>query len=73
MVFLDAYDGDGNVPQHLMAPGFLEACADVLAPGGVVVANLFNGTLAGGGFHFRLSFLVERPFLLFSNSKARWR
>ena len=39
----DAYDGEGAVPAHLSSPDFLADCAAVAAPGGVVVANLFNG------------------------------
>ena len=45
VVMLDAFDGDGNVPPHLMSPAFLDDCAAVIAPGGVVVANLFNGVM----------------------------
>ena len=39
----DAYDGEGTVPAHLSTPAFLDDCAAVTAPGGVVVANIFNG------------------------------
>lgn len=42
-IFLDAYNADGETPAHLLRPGFLRDCRDALAPGGVVVANLFNG------------------------------
>eukprot|EP00854_Cymbomonas_tetramitiformis_P004724 gene4724-5778_t len=42
-IFLDAYDSEGNVPAHLEASSFLKACVDALAPGGIIVANLFNG------------------------------
>ena len=43
-VFLDAYDGDGRVPDHLRTPAFLRSCAAQLAPGaGTVIANLYNG------------------------------
>ena len=42
-VFLDAYDGEGDVPEHLTSSAFLGSCARNLAPGGVVAANLYNG------------------------------
>jgi hypothetical protein len=42
-VFLDAYDGEGDVPAHLQSSAFLQSCKAQLAPGGVVVANLYNG------------------------------
>eukprot|EP00241_Pyramimonas_parkeae_P002465 CAMPEP_0114242074 /NCGR_PEP_ID=MMETSP0058-20121206/9972_1 /TAXON_ID=36894 /ORGANISM="Pyramimonas parkeae, CCMP726" /LENGTH=453 /DNA_ID=CAMNT_0001354643 /DNA_START=132 /DNA_END=1493 /DNA_ORIENTATION=+ len=42
-IFLDAYDGAGKIPEHLAGSEFLEACHRALRPGGVVVANLFNG------------------------------
>jgi hypothetical protein len=35
------------VPAHLKEAEFLAACTATVAPGGVVVANLFNG----GGAH----------------------
>jgi spermidine synthase len=40
---LDAYDGLGEVPAHLTDVDFMQACAAALAPGGLLVANLFNG------------------------------
>ena len=43
VVFLDAFDGAGEVPSHLTSKDFLEKCDRVLAPGGCVVINLFNG------------------------------
>jgi spermidine synthase len=42
-VFLDAFDGEGETPAHLLAPVFLRECREALAPGGVLVCNLFNG------------------------------
>ena len=42
-IFLDAYDGEGNTPPHLTEAAFLRSCGDALAPGGVLVCNLFNG------------------------------
>lgn len=48
-VFLDAYDGEGKIPAHLQSPAFLASCAAILAPGGVVVANLYNGAPVGWG------------------------
>jgi hypothetical protein len=54
VVLLDAYDGEGDVPAHLLSPDFLDDCAAVLAPGGVVVANLFNG-INGGGLYRLMS------------------
>ena len=42
-VFLDAFDGEGETPAHLLAPAFLRECREALAPGGVLVCNLFNG------------------------------
>ena len=40
MVMLDAFDVD-YIPAHLMTLEFLEQVRDILAPGGVVVANSF--------------------------------
>ena len=34
-VFLDAFDGEGETPAHLLAPVFLRDCREALAPGGV--------------------------------------
>ena len=44
-IFLDAFDGFGDVPAHLLTPEFLTYCDRALAPGGVVVANMFNGVV----------------------------
>ena len=38
-IFLDAYDGKGEVPAHLERMEFLKACKDALRPGGVVVSQ----------------------------------
>ena len=43
VVFLDAFDGAGEVPSHLTSRDFLEKCDRVLVTGGCVVINLFNG------------------------------
>ena len=43
VVFLDAFDGDGEVPSHLSSRDFLAKCDRVLAPGGCLIVNLFNG------------------------------
>ena len=42
-IFLDAFDGAGNIPAHLTRQGFLRDCEAALAPGGVLVCNVFNG------------------------------
>ena len=44
VLVLDAYEEHARVPTHLKAPAFLDACAACLAPGGVVVVNMLNGT-----------------------------
>lgn len=41
VVVLDAFNGD-YIPEHLMTLEFLEECRDLLAPGGVLVANTFS-------------------------------
>ena len=43
-VLLDAYDAKGCVPAHLQAAPFLRALGHALAPGGIAIANLWNGT-----------------------------
>ena len=43
-VLLDAYDAKGRVPTHLQAVPFVRALGTALAPGGCVVANLWQGT-----------------------------
>ncbi|KAK9837109.1 hypothetical protein WJX81_003306 [Elliptochloris bilobata] len=42
-LFLDCFDGRGEVPLQLQQPRFLRDCAAALAPGGVLVTNLLNG------------------------------
>jgi spermidine synthase len=44
LLLLDAYEARGRIPAHLKEPSFLAACGAALAPNGLVVANLFNGT-----------------------------
>jgi spermidine synthase len=43
IIILDAFRG-GYVPFHLKTREFLEMVAERLAPGGIVIANLHNGT-----------------------------
>lgn len=43
VVCLDAFDGDGEVPSHLSSRDFFAKCDRVLAPGGCLIVNLFNG------------------------------
>lgn len=43
LLILDAYRGH-SVPRHLRTREFFSACADKLAPGGVVVANMHRRT-----------------------------
>ena len=42
-IFLDAYNAEGETPAHLLCADFLRSCRDALAPGGVVICNVFNG------------------------------
>ena len=42
-VFLDAYDGNGDVPAHLTTRAFLESTRAITRRGGCVVANAWNG------------------------------
>jgi hypothetical protein len=44
LLLLDAYEARGRIPAHLKQDDFLAACGAALAPDGLVVANLFNGT-----------------------------
>ena len=44
VLVLDASEEHARVPNHLKAPAFLDACAACLAPDGVVVVNMLNGT-----------------------------
>ena len=43
---LDAYDGRGRVPAHLQAEPFFHHLAAAIAPGGIILANLWYGTEA---------------------------
>jgi spermidine synthase len=43
LVFLDAYDHE-YIPEHMLTREFLQEVRDVLAPGGVVVANTFSSS-----------------------------
>jgi spermidine synthase len=43
VVFMDAFDGDGEIPGHLIEDEFLRSCADALTDGGSLVLNMFNG------------------------------
>ena len=45
-ILLDAYDAKGRVPTHLQAAPFLKDLGRCLAPGGTIIANLWNGTEA---------------------------
>ena len=57
-IFLDAFDGDGETPRHLTSAAFLRDCAERVAPGGVVVANCFNGVRGSKARHAAESFAV---------------
>lgn len=57
-IFLDAFDGDGETPRHLTSASFLRDCAARVAPGGVVVANCFNGVRGSKARHAAESFAV---------------
>lgn len=57
-IFLDAFDGDGETPRHLTSAAFLRDCAARVAPGGVVVANCFNGVRGSKARHAAESFAV---------------
>ena len=43
VIFMDAFDGDGEIPAHLIEDDFLSACAEALTDGGSLVLNMFNG------------------------------
>ena len=43
VIFVDAYDGAGNVPAHLLTREFMTSCVGALRPGGAIVANCWNG------------------------------
>ena len=57
-IFLDAFDGDGETPTHLTSAAFLRDCAARVKPGGVVVANCFNGVRGSKARHAAESFAV---------------
>lgn len=44
IVFMDAFDGDGLIPEHLIRDEFLQSCSDALKSDGSLVLNMFNGT-----------------------------
>lgn len=58
-IALDAYDGEGLVPEHLQAAQFLQDVCRCLAPGGLVICNLFNGARNTAAGH-RLEVFVGR-------------
>jgi SAM-dependent methyltransferase len=74
-IFLDAFDGAGAIPAHLTSDAFLDDCATLLAPGGVLVANAFNGVAgsaprrAAEAFAMRLAERVG-PVASFSRAKS---
>jgi len=43
VIFLDAFDGDGEIPEHVSGEAFLQSCHDALKDDGSVVLNMFNG------------------------------
>ena len=57
-IFLDAFDGEGETPPRLTSSAFLRDCAACVAPGGVVVANCFNGVRGSKARHGAESFAV---------------
>ena len=57
-IFLDAFDGEGETPPRLTSSAFLRDCAACVAPGGVVVANCFNGARGSKARHGAESFAV---------------
>ena len=57
-IFLDAFDGAGETPPHLIEAAFLRDCSACVAPGGVVVANCFNGVAGSKARHGAESFAV---------------
>jgi hypothetical protein len=72
---LDAFDGAGAIPAHLTSDAFLDDCATLLAPGGVLVANAFNCVAgsaprrAAEAFAMRLAERVG-PVASFSRAKS---
>jgi len=43
VIFLDAFDGEGEIPEHVSGDVFLQSCHDALKDDGSVVLNMFNG------------------------------
>lgn len=43
VIFMDAFDGEGEIPQHLREESFLKTCSDALLEDGSLVVNMFNG------------------------------
>ena len=64
-VLLDAYDGKGRVPAHLQQAPFMEALHAALAPGGSIIANLWDGaptaSAAANTFAQRLATAASDP------------
>ena len=52
-IILDAYSSGGRVPFHLVTQEFFHAVEGILAPGGVVVANVISGVDGRDGRLFR--------------------
>ncbi len=44
LLVLDPYERTGSMPSHLASPAFLAAAGGMMLPGGVIVANLWNGS-----------------------------
>ncbi|CEF97029.1 Spermidine/spermine synthases family [Ostreococcus tauri] len=44
VIFMDAFDGEGEIPRHLRDETFLETCGNALGEDGSLVVNMFNGT-----------------------------
>lgn len=43
IVFVDAFDGAGEIPSHLSEDAFLQTCGEALKSDGSLVLNMFNG------------------------------
>ena len=59
-ILLDAYDGRGKVPEHIRAAPFVRALGEALAPGAVVLANLWHGTAEARAEADRFACLLAR-------------
>ena len=44
VIFMDAFDGEGEIPRHLREESFLKTCGDALLEDGSLVVNMFNGS-----------------------------